>query len=72
MDQAVKVPLSERINFRLVAFIAVIALLVGYPVYVMVDQQVSGAVSAARGKRHVSGVNAGEGCGSENAGSPTS
>ena len=47
MDTAVKVPLSERINFRLVAFIGVIALMVGYPVYVMVDQQVSGGIKNA-------------------------
>jgi len=47
MDTAVKVPLSERINFRLVIFIGVIALMVGYPVYVMVDQQVSGGIKNA-------------------------
>src|SRR6185369_15117772 len=36
-----------RINFRLVIFIGVIALMVGYPVYVMVDQQVSGGIKNA-------------------------
>jgi hypothetical protein len=49
MDAAAKVPLSERINFRLVGFIAVIVVLVGYPVYVMLDQQLSGGIKHAAG-----------------------
>jgi hypothetical protein len=44
---AVKVPWSERINFRMLALIAVIGVLVGYPVYVLIDTQVSGGIKAA-------------------------
>ncbi|HYO10157.1 MAG TPA: hypothetical protein VER17_14400 [Tepidisphaeraceae bacterium] len=44
-----KVPLSERINLRIVTFIAVIGLIVGYPVYVLVDTQVSGGIKQAAG-----------------------
>jgi hypothetical protein len=49
MDTAVKVPLSERFNFRMLAFIGIIAVLVGYPVYVLVDQQLSGGIKQAAG-----------------------
>ena len=41
---AAKVPLSQRVNLRIVAFIAVIALLVGYPVYVLISEQVTGGI----------------------------
>ena len=44
-----KPPLWERINLRMVAFIAFIALLVGYPVYVMVDMQLTGGVKQLEG-----------------------
>jgi hypothetical protein len=44
-----KVPLGERISLRMIAFIAFIALLVGYPVYVMVDMQVSGGIKPLAG-----------------------
>jgi len=44
-----KVPLRERINVRMLAFIAIIAVLVGYPVYVLVDAQLSGGIKAAAG-----------------------
>ena len=44
-----KTPLRERINLRMIAFIAFIALLVGYPVYVMLDMQLTGGVKAAAG-----------------------
>lgn len=49
MDAAAKVPLSERINVRMIGFIAVIAILVGYPVYIMIDQQLSGGIKQAAG-----------------------
>src|SRR3712207_5337183 len=49
MDQVVKVPLSERISPRMVFFIALMALLVGYPIYVMLDMQLSGGIKAAGG-----------------------
>ena len=39
-----KVPLRERLNLRMIFFIAFIALLIGYPVYVMIDMQVTGGV----------------------------
>src|SRR5688572_17199334 len=48
-SSAVKVPLSERINLRMIAFIAIIGVLVGYPVYVMIDAQVSGGIKSAAG-----------------------
>jgi hypothetical protein len=48
-NPAVKAPLSERINLRMVFFIGFIALLVGYPIYVMVDMQVSGGVKQLAG-----------------------
>src|SRR3954466_8668129 len=44
-----KVPLRERINFRMLAFIAIIAVLVGYPVYVLIDAQLSGGIKDAGG-----------------------
>jgi len=49
MESAVKIPLSERFNFRVIIFVGVIALLVGYPVYVLVREQVSGGVRSAGG-----------------------
>src|SRR5207249_8010328 len=54
MDTAVKVPLSERINLRMIVFIGVIGFLVGYPIYVLIDAQVSGGVkNAANGYKLV-------------------
>jgi hypothetical protein len=47
MDTAVKVPITERINFRMLFLIALVALLVGYPVYVLIDSQLSGGIHAA-------------------------
>jgi hypothetical protein len=47
--QGEKIPLRERINFRMVLFIGLIALLVGYPIYVLIDAQVSGGIHAAAG-----------------------
>ena len=44
-----KVPLRERINFRMIFFIAFIALLVGYPVYWMVKMQVTGGIEKVAG-----------------------
>ena len=41
---AEKIPLRERFNLRMIFFIGLIALLVGYPVYVMIDMQVTGGV----------------------------
>lgn len=41
---AVKIPLSERINFRLVAFVLIALALVGMPVYWYVDMAVSGGI----------------------------
>ena len=39
-----KVPLRERFNLRMIFFIGFVALLIGYPVYVMIDMQVTGGV----------------------------
>jgi hypothetical protein len=49
MDTAVKVPLSERINFRMLFFIGLIAVLIGYPVYVLIEAQVTGGIRDAGG-----------------------
>jgi hypothetical protein len=49
MDTAVKLPLAERINFRMLFFIATIAVIVGYPVYVLVDTQLSRGIKDAGG-----------------------
>jgi hypothetical protein len=46
---AAKVPLSERINLRMVAFVAIIAVLIGYPLWVMIDAQVSGGIKSVAG-----------------------
>src|SRR5437588_6630809 len=44
-----KVPLSERINLRMIVFIAIIALLVGYPVYILISEQLSGGIHTSGG-----------------------
>ena len=44
-----KVPLSERLNLRMVAFIGIIALLIGYPVYVLISEQVTGGIHHSGG-----------------------
>ena len=44
MDTAVKIPLRERINFRIITFVALIALLIGYPAYVYIDSALSGGI----------------------------
>ena len=49
MESAAKIPFSERFNIRLIAFVAIAALLVGYPVYILVREQVSGGVRDAGG-----------------------
>ena len=49
MEAAVKVPLSERINIRMIVFFGVIGLLIGYPVYWFVHEQLTGGISDAGG-----------------------
>src|SRR4051812_41154882 len=49
MNNVAKIPLSERFNLRMIIFIGVIAFLVGYPVYVLIDAQVSGGVKSVAG-----------------------
>jgi hypothetical protein len=44
MDTAIKAPLSSRINFRLVGFVTVMMLLVGYPLYQFADEAISGGI----------------------------
>lgn len=44
-----KVPLRERINLRMIFFIAFITLLIGYPVYWMVKMQVTGGIEKVAG-----------------------
>lgn len=44
MDAAVKVPLSERINLRIIAFAAIFLVLIGTPVYWFVEEIVTGGI----------------------------
>ncbi|HEX3357592.1 MAG TPA: hypothetical protein VHS31_11535 [Tepidisphaeraceae bacterium] len=44
MDTAVKVPLSERINIRMILFFGVMLALIGYPVYIYLDSAVHGGI----------------------------
>lgn len=39
-----KLPLRQRVNLRLIVFFAAIALVIGYPIYVLIDAQVSGGI----------------------------
>jgi hypothetical protein len=41
MDTAVKLPLSERINFRVIIFAAVILFLLGWPVYTFLSESLT-------------------------------
>ena len=49
METAIKIPWTQRINFRLLFFVAFMALLLGYPVYILLDMQLSGGVKQAAG-----------------------
>jgi hypothetical protein len=44
MDSAIKVPLSDRINLRMIAFFGVLLVLIGYPVYIYLDSAVHGGI----------------------------
>jgi hypothetical protein len=44
MDAAVKVPLSERINLRIVVFGLVMLAVIGYPVYIFVREDITGGI----------------------------
>jgi hypothetical protein len=48
-EAAIHIPLSERINFRMIVFFGVFALLIGYPVYWLVHEQLTGGISDAGG-----------------------
>lgn len=39
-----RIPLSERINMRAIVFVGVLGLIIGYPVYVLIDSQLSGGI----------------------------
>src|SRR6185437_16986448 len=43
-ESTIKVPLSERINLRMLVVFGVIMLLVGYPVYTLISEEVTGGV----------------------------
>jgi hypothetical protein len=45
----VKTPWSQRINFRMLIVVGVIALLVGYPVFVLVQAQLNGGIKDVGG-----------------------
>jgi hypothetical protein len=44
MDAAINAPLRGRFNFRILIFAGLLALLIGYPLYVYVDNVVTGGV----------------------------
>jgi hypothetical protein len=44
MDTAVKLPLSERINFRVIIFAAVILFLLGWPVFKFLSESLTGGI----------------------------
>lgn len=44
-----KVPITERINFRLTLFLVVMAAVIGYPVYVYLDSVLSGGIKEMPG-----------------------
>jgi hypothetical protein len=48
-SQAVHIPLSERINFRLIAFSVVVLALVGYPVYIYLESVITGGIKDVGG-----------------------
>jgi len=43
-NPSTRIRLSERINFRMLIFIGVVAVMVGYPIYVLIDSQLSGGI----------------------------
>jgi hypothetical protein len=49
MESAVKIPLSERINIRVLIFILIVAAIPGYILYIMIDAQVTGGIKNAGG-----------------------
>jgi hypothetical protein len=44
METAIRVPLSERINFRLIGFGMAMLLLLGYPMYIYLESAITGGV----------------------------
>lgn len=44
METAANVPLSERINFRMIGFALVVLLLVGYPAYIYIESIATGGI----------------------------
>lgn len=48
-DVAVKIPLRERVNFRMIAFAAVMLLVIGYPIYLYVESEVTGGIREGAG-----------------------
>ena len=44
MDTSIKMPLSQRINFRVILFAGMILLLIGTPFYIYVDSVLSGGI----------------------------
>jgi hypothetical protein len=44
MEQAVKVPLRERINLRMIIFACVVLFLVGAPLYIFLNEELTGGI----------------------------
>jgi hypothetical protein len=49
MESAVKVPLSERFNFRIIIFAAIIGVVIGYPIYILVSEKITGGIHSSGG-----------------------
>src|SRR5687767_4748144 len=45
----VKVPLGQRINFRVILFATVVLFVIGYPAYLIIEMQVTGGVKQLSG-----------------------
>lgn len=44
MEATMKVPLMQRINFRLIIFFAVMGGVIGYPIYLFLDEAMTGGI----------------------------
>ncbi len=53
MEATAKIPLSDRINMRLVVFAVVMLAVIGYPIYLFVDEAISGGIHDRGGYKEV-------------------
>lgn len=50
MDAITKIPMQQRINLRMIVFAGVLLLMIGYPVYLFIDQKLHGGIWDVRDK----------------------